>query len=194
MFIYSTIYLQQVLGLSAIEAGLVYIPGTLVNFVVAGATSQIGEKVSPRVLVATGLALVGAGMLMLTGLGVDSHWTAILPGMIVSMVGVGLFNATSTNLALSSAPPEQAGLAAGIHDTFRQAGIAVGVAALGALVPSGANLIGDSPQGYVDGMSNALTVGGIVALAGAVATAMLIRSRRTVVASAIEPRLVAQPA
>ena len=196
VFLYSTIYLQQVLGLTAIEAGLVYIPGTIVNFVVAGATSQMGEKFSPRALVAGGLALVGVGQLLLTSVEVGSSWTATLPGTIVAMIGVGVFNATSTNLALSSAPPEQAGLAAGVHDTFRQAGIAVGVAALGALVPSGAGLIVSSPQAYVNGMTNALTVGGAVALVGAGATWLLIQGRRgepakTVV---IEPRLVPQPA
>jgi EmrB/QacA subfamily drug resistance transporter len=52
MWLYMTLYLQQILGLSAIEAGLVYLPGTLLNFVVAGATAQVGQKVSPRVLVA----------------------------------------------------------------------------------------------------------------------------------------------
>ena len=59
IFLYITLYLQQVLGLSAIEAGLVYLPGTIINFVVAGATSQLGEKISPRMMIAVGLALVG---------------------------------------------------------------------------------------------------------------------------------------
>ena len=82
-----------------------------------------------------------------------------------------------SNVALSSAPAEQSGLAAGVNDTFRQAGIAVGVAALGALVPAEAALGGGSPVEYVDGMNNALLAGGALSLVGAVAAALLIGRR-----------------
>ena len=61
LWFYMTLYLQQILGLSAIEAGLIYLPGTILNFVVAGATANVGQRVSPRVLVSVGLGLVGAG-------------------------------------------------------------------------------------------------------------------------------------
>jgi EmrB/QacA subfamily drug resistance transporter len=66
MWLYMTLYLQQILGLSAIEAGLVYVPGTMVNFFVAGATASVGQKVSPRVLISAGLALIAAGQALLT--------------------------------------------------------------------------------------------------------------------------------
>ena len=140
MWLYMTIYLQQILGLSAIEAGLVYVPGTLLNFFVAGAMASVGQKVSPRVLIAAGLALIGAGQALLTVLAVDSPWWMFLPGLLVAMLGTGMFNPAVSQVALSSAPPEQSGLAAGVNDMFRQAGIAVGVAALGALIPAGAAL------------------------------------------------------
>ena len=91
------------------------------------------------------------------------------------MVGTGIFNPTVSQVALSSAPPEQSGLAAGVNDMFRQAGIAVGVAALGALIPAGAAFGDGSPQAYVDGFHDALWVGAVLALAAAVATALLIR-------------------
>ena len=175
MWLYMTLYLQQILGLSAIEAGLVYVPGTLLNFFVAGATASVGQKVSPRVLVAAGLALIGAGQALLTLVEVDSSWWLFLPGLLVAMVGTGMFNPALSQVALSSAPPEQSGLAAGVNDMFRQAGIAVGVAALGALIPAGAAFGDGSPQAYVDGFHDALWVGAVLALAAAVATALLIR-------------------
>jgi EmrB/QacA subfamily drug resistance transporter len=178
MWFYMTLYLQQILGLSAIEAGLVYVPGTLLNFVVAGSMASVGQKVSARVLLAAGLALVGAGQALLTLLGVDSSWWLFLPGLLVAMVGTGILNPTISHVALSSAPPEQSGLAAGVNDMFRQAGIAVGVAALGALVPAGAALGDGTPQAYVDGFQDALWVGAVVAVAAAAATALLIRGRR----------------
>ena len=177
MWLYMTLYLQQILGLSAIEAGLVYVPGTLLNFVVAGSMASVGQKVSARVLIASGLVLVGAGQALLTIVAVDSSWWLFLPGLLVAMVGTGILNPIVSQVALSSAPPEQSGLAAGVNDMFRQAGIAVGVAALGALVPAAAALGDGSPQAYVDGFHDALWVGAVLACAAAAATALLIRGR-----------------
>ena len=80
IFLYVTLYLQQVLGLSAIEAGLVYLPRTIVMFVVSGATSAVGEKVSARVMVAGGLALVAIGMGLMTLAGRQLVWLVLCPG------------------------------------------------------------------------------------------------------------------
>jgi EmrB/QacA subfamily drug resistance transporter len=176
MWLYMTLYLQQILGLSAIEAGLVYVPGTLLNFVVAGATASVAQSVSPRVLIAAGLTLISAGLALMTIVGPDSSWWLFLPGLLVAMVGTGMVNPAVSQVALSSAPPEHSGLAAGVNDMFRSAGIAVGVAALGALVPAAAALGDGSPQSYVDGFHDALWVGAVLALAAAVATALLIRA------------------
>jgi EmrB/QacA subfamily drug resistance transporter len=178
VYLYATLYLQSVLGLSAVEAGLVLLPGTVVNFAVAGATAQILERgVQPGALVAGGLALSGAGMALMTLAGVGSSWTAMLPGLLVGMVGVGLFNPAVIAVALDGIPAEQSGLAAGVNDTARQAGIAVGVAALGALIPAGSAL-GGSPAAYVGGLHDALFAGAALALVGAVAAGLLIGVRR----------------
>jgi EmrB/QacA subfamily drug resistance transporter len=179
VFLYTTLYLQQVLGMSPIEAGLAYLPATVVIFFVSGATANLGEKVSPRVMIAGGLALVAVGMGLTTMAGAESSWTALLPGLLVAGVGCGLFNPALTAVALGSAPVEQSGLAAGTNDTFRQAGIAVGVAALGALVPAGAAFDTARHAEYVDGLHDALWAGAGVAALGAVAAAMLIRSFAT---------------
>ena len=177
MWLYMTLYLQQILGLSAIEAGLVFVPGTLLNFFVAGSMASVGQRVSARVLIASGLLLVGAGQALLTIVAVDSSWWLFLPGLLVAMVGTGILNPTVSHVALSSLPAERSGLAAGVNDMFRQAGIAVGVAALGALVPASAALGDGSPQSYVDGLHDALWVGAVLAAACAAATALLIRGR-----------------
>ena len=179
VFLYTTLYLQQVLGLSAIEAGLVYLPGTLIMFVVSGMTANLMDRVHPGALVSSGLALAAAGMALCLMAGPDSSWTAIVPGTVLAMIGSGLFNPSVIAVALGSVPAEQSGLAAGVNDTFRQAGIAVGVAALGALIPTEAALGGTDPAGYVDGMHDALLAGAGLAAVGAVATAFLIRSRAT---------------
>jgi EmrB/QacA subfamily drug resistance transporter len=174
VYIYATIYLQQVLGLSAIEAGLVYLPGTIVNAMVSGATANVSDKVSARVMVSAGLALVAAGLLMMTVPDANSSWLALEPGMLVAMIGTGMFNPAVIAVALGSVSEHQSGLAAGVNDTFRQAGIAVGVAALGAMIPTTALAKGDVTS-YVDGLHNALAAGAGLAAVGAVAAAYLIR-------------------
>src|SRR4051794_29075822 len=174
VYIFATIYLQQVLGQSAIEAGLVYLPGTILNAMVSGATAQVGDKVSARVMISGGLALVAVGLLMMTIPGANSSWIAIEPGMLVAMFGTGMFNPAVIAVALGSVSEDQSGLAAGVNDTARQAGIAVGVAALGALIPTSALATGDVDS-YVNGLHDALVVGGALAAVGAIAAAYLIR-------------------
>jgi EmrB/QacA subfamily drug resistance transporter len=186
IFLYTTLYLQQILGLSAIEAGLAYLPGTITMLFVSAATSALGAKVSARLMVAGGLALVSAGMLLFLLAGVGSSWTIILPGVMVALIGTGLFNPALTAVALGTVPPEQSGVAAGVNDTFRQAGIAVGVAALGALVPAQAAFGGGTPQSYVDGLHDAMLAGAALAAVGAVAAWFLISPRLGAAAPAPE--------
>jgi EmrB/QacA subfamily drug resistance transporter len=174
LFLYVTLYLQNILGLSAIEAGLVYLPGTLVMFVVSGLSAQVASKVAPGVMIAGGLALVAAGLAMFLNVEVDSSWTALMPGLLVASVGTGVFNPAVSAVALGSAPQHMSGLAAGVNDTFRQAGIAVGVAAFGAMIPSSAGLGAGDPGAFVDGLHVALLAGAGLAAVGAIASARLL--------------------
>ena len=104
----------------------------------------------------------------------------LLPALMVGGIGTGLVQpGASARVALGSVPQEQSGLAAGVNDTFRQAGIAVGVALFGALIPGSAALGHGSPQSFVDGLHTALIVGAVLAAIGAVASAKLIAVRRT---------------
>jgi EmrB/QacA subfamily drug resistance transporter len=133
LFLYLTLYLQSFLGYSPIDAGLRYLPITLASFFVAPFAGMALAKVQARYLLSAGLALVGVGLLAMGELGVDSEWTALLVGFIVGGVGIGLVNPVIADVALSVVPKEQSGMAAGINDTFRQVGIAVGIAAWGAI-------------------------------------------------------------
>jgi EmrB/QacA subfamily drug resistance transporter len=133
LFLYLTLYLQSFLGLSPIEAGLRYLPITVASFVVAPLSGMALAKVNARYLMAAGLALTGLGLFLMSGLQLDSEWTALLLGFLLSGIGVGLLNPVIADVALSVVPKEQSGMAAGINDTFRQVGIAVGIAAWGAI-------------------------------------------------------------
>jgi EmrB/QacA subfamily drug resistance transporter len=173
VFFYVTLYLQTVLGMSPIETGLVYLPGTFLVFVVSGMTAQLGAGASPAKIASFGLVLIGIGLALMLFVGVDSSWTVLLPGLLLASLGTGLFNPTASALALNALPAEQSGLAAGANDTFRQTGVAVGIAVLGTFVPADAALGGDL-QSYVDGLHTALIVCAAIAIVGAIATAWLL--------------------
>jgi MFS family permease len=177
LFIYTTLYLQGVLGLSPIQTGLVYLPGTVLMFVVSGLTAQFAARVSPAKLAVGGLSLVAVGMLSMLVTTTTSSWTALLPGVLICCLGTGIFNPAASALALDALPLEQSGLAAGANDTFRQGGTAIGIAVLGTLVPAGAALGGD-PTAYVAGFHHALIVAALIAVVGAtVGAALLLKTR-----------------
>ena len=133
LFLYLTLYLQGFLGHSPLEAGLRYLPITIASFIAAPIAGALLGRVQARFLMAAGLALAAVGLFLMAGLGVASDWTALLGGFLVAGVGVGLLNPVIADVALSVVPKEQSGMASGINDTFRQVGIAVGIAAWGAI-------------------------------------------------------------
>jgi MFS family permease len=151
-------------------------------------------------MVAVGLALVAAGMVLFTFADETLSWWAVMPGLLLACLGTGLFNPALSNVALGAVPVEQSGLAAGVNDTARQAGIAVGVAALGALIPAEAALTGGGAVEYVAGLHDAFYAGAVLAAAGAVAAALLIAKRFVAAAEipdetpVIEPRAVPEAA
>lgn len=177
LFLYLTLYLQSVLGLSPLQTGLVYLPGTLAMFVVSGLTASLAAKIPPARLATIGLAMVAVGLAMLLMIEVDSSWAVVLPGVMITCIGTGLFNPAASALALNALPEHQSGLASGANDLFRQTGIAVGIAALGTLVPA-ADALGGDPQRYVDGLHDAIIAASALAAIAAVATGALLSVRR----------------
>ena len=188
LFLYTTLYLQEVLHLSPFDTGLVYLPGTIVMFFVSAGSSQLVERTSPGALIVAGLMLVAAGLGLMTLADVNSTWVALLPGLLVVCVGTGLVNPALATVALGSADDAQSGLASGVNDAFRQGGIAIGVAAFGALVPASAALGHGSPESYVAGLHHALVIGAALAAVGGIITGKLIPFRRA--ASTTQPAAV----
>ncbi|MFT3900541.1 MAG: MFS transporter [Gordonia sp. (in: high G+C Gram-positive bacteria)] len=182
VFVYFTLYLQGVLGLSAIEAGLVPMPGTVMMLVAAGVTDKLLGRVAPWVLIAAGLLAVTAGMAWLTVGGTNSSPWDVVGGFLLAAIGAGVFNPVVSGVVLAESDHDDAGLATGINDTFRQAGIAIGVAGLGVFFPVRSVLQGGSPQAYVDGLHAALWCSAAIALAGAAVVAWLMRDARATTA------------
>src|SRR4051794_22657597 len=133
LFLYLTLYLQNYLGDTPFQAGVRYLPVTIMSFLVAPIAGSLLSRVPARFMLALGLAGAGTGLLLMTGVHAGDDWTTLLPGFIVTGAGIGLLNPVIADVALSVVPKEQSGMASGINDTFRQVGIAVGIAAWGAL-------------------------------------------------------------
>jgi EmrB/QacA subfamily drug resistance transporter len=176
MLTYLVLYIQNVLGYSPIEAGVRFLPLTLAIFLTAGVAGRLSARVPTRLLIGPGFVLIAIGLLLMHGLTPSSDWTALLPGMIVAGMGAGLVNVPLASTAVAVVEPERAGMASGINATFRQAGIATGIAALGAIFSSSVGQPATA-QGFVDGLNDILLVGVVVAVVSAVAAFTLIRQR-----------------
>jgi len=221
LFLYITFYLQNYLGHSPLEAGLIYLPFTVVNFFVAAAGGALLARLPARAIMSVGLLLTGAALLLMGGLDPTDEWTALLGGFILGGVGTGLLNPVIADVAVSVVPKEQSGMAAGINDTFRQVGIAVGIAAWGAIflgrgaekieelaagtpaatgerprqlieavssgnidnalasLPAGARerVASAAGEGFLSGLNEIFLLGGIFAVAAAIAALWLVRER-----------------
>ncbi|HVC71986.1 MAG TPA: MFS transporter [Acidimicrobiales bacterium] len=133
MLTYLTLYLQDLLGLSPFQGGLRLLPLTVLCFVVPLATRRLGEHTPPGLALGTGLLLSAVGLALMHGVTATSSWTRLLPGLIVSGLGIGVANPAIAKIALGVVSPERSGMASGISNTFRIGGLATGVAGLGAL-------------------------------------------------------------
>ncbi len=133
MFLYLTLFIQNVLGYGPFDAGLRFLPVTLLAFFVAPIAGRLTVRVPVRAMLGTGLVLVGAGLLLMSGLDATSGWTHLLAGSILAGAGIGMINPPLASTAISVVPPARAGMASGINSTFRQVGIATGIAGLGAV-------------------------------------------------------------
>jgi hypothetical protein len=106
------------------------------------------SRVQARVMLGIGLAGVGLGLLLMAGVDAGSEWTTLLGGFLVAGAATGLLNPVIADVAVSVAPREQSGMAAGINDTFRQVGVAVGIAVWGAIfVGRGADRVAELTAG-----------------------------------------------
>jgi predicted MFS family arabinose efflux permease len=133
MFLYLTLYLQNQLGYGPLETGLRFLPVTLLSFFVAPVAGRLSARMPVRFLLGGGLALVGIGLLLMRGVEPGSDWTALLAGFLFAGAGIGMVNPPLASTAVGVVDPARSGMASGINSTFRQVGIATGIAGLGAL-------------------------------------------------------------
>jgi EmrB/QacA subfamily drug resistance transporter len=165
VFFLNTIYLQDILGWSALETGLAFLPLVLAIGLAANAANQLIPRAGSRGLAALGLGLVAVGgILLVVAPDVASYWSDVLPGFIVLGFGVGLVFPAASIAALSEVGEDAAGLASGLIATGHELGAAFGVAAISAVATAASTFVG----GYADGFA------AVAALAGLVATISLV--------------------
>jgi EmrB/QacA subfamily drug resistance transporter len=159
MFLYLTIYMQGVLDFSPLETGLRFLPLTVLSFIASPISGKLSHRVPIRVLVGVGLGLVGVGLLLMHGLDAGSDVSALLPGFLVAGIGIGITNPGIGQAAIAVVPVAKAGMGSGINTTFRQVGIATGVASLGAVFQSQvdsklSSLLPNAPPGLAEAISS----------------------------------------
>ena len=165
---YLAIYMQNILGLSAVATGVRFLPMTVAIFVTAGIAGRLTSRVPRRLLIAPGFVLVGAELfLLMRGLTPSSGWTHLLAGMIVGGIGAGLVNTPLISTAVGVVEPTRAGMASGINLTLRQVGVATGIAALGTILASQirssvlSGLGGTALAGHAHALAHAISTGGV---------------------------------
>jgi EmrB/QacA subfamily drug resistance transporter len=173
LFLFMSLWLQNILGYGPFETGVRLLPFTVLLFLVAPSAGKLTSRRPLGDLLGAGLILLTAGLLMMRGLDAGSEWKDTLPGLLVSGAGVGLISPALAAAMVSVLPLEQSGLASGINNTFRQTGIAAGIAGLGAIFQRHA---GD-PAGFAAGLNDVFLVAAGTAALGAVAALLLVRVR-----------------
>jgi EmrB/QacA subfamily drug resistance transporter len=205
MFLYITIYMQDIQGFKPFEAGLRFLPITLISFFAAPMSGQLLNRLPARLFFGVGMTLVGIGLLLMGGISAGDEWTTLLAGFLVAGTGIGMTNPAIASIAVGVVPAVKAGMGSGINNTFRQVGIATGIAGLGAifqhdiesrLVEAGApRELGETvastgtrvvaeqaPQfthaaqsAFIGALNELFLIAGIIALAGAFFGAILTR-------------------
>jgi EmrB/QacA subfamily drug resistance transporter len=180
MFLMLTLYMQQVLGYSAMKTGVAYLAVAGTSIIWANVAAALVSRVGVKPLIILGMAMLSVGMLLFTQLEVDgSYWTGLLPGFLIIAFGLAFCFVPISIAALAGITPSEAGLASGLINTTQQIGGAVGIAILSTIAISTTDDAVASgtaaPQALVNGFQAAFWTGAAIAAAGVVAAIVFIK-------------------
>jgi EmrB/QacA subfamily drug resistance transporter len=180
VFFFLALYMQNILRYSPLEAGVRFLPSTLMIVGVAPVAGRLSDKIGPRWLIVGGLLVVAASLFTFTGIAVDSTYLDLLPGFVLLGIGIALTMSPMTTAAMNAVPVQKAGVASGVLSMFRMVGGSLGIAVTGAIFQSavGSNFESAGPQEFVDALALAMAVSAFVALLGATVAALAIRAQR----------------
>jgi len=181
MFFFISLYLQRVLGFSALEAGLAYLPlaGTIV--ISAGVASQAVERIGVKPALVFGLSAIAVGLAWFSQVDADGSYVSdVLGPSIVAAIGLGFSFVPVTIAAVAGVSDDEAGLASGLVNTSQQVGGALGLAVLATIANSTTNGLpggAQNPAALTEGFQDAFLVGSGFALVGVVLALVLLRHR-----------------
>jgi EmrB/QacA subfamily drug resistance transporter len=182
IFVFFPIYMQNLLGWSPIQAGAALLPWTILIVIFAPIAGKLSDHVGSRWLMAGGMATVGLCCLELSTVAVGSTFWRLLPGFILGGLGMAFVMTPMSAAVMGSAPVDKAGVASGVLNTFRQVGVALGIAITGAIVTNreaAARAAGaDPPHAFVHGLTFAMRVSALICFGAAIAAAVLVRKVR----------------
>jgi EmrB/QacA subfamily drug resistance transporter len=176
VFFFLALYMQNILGYSPLEAGVRFLPSTLMIVGVAPVAGRLADRFGARWLIAGGLTIVAASLYTFSDLAVDSSYLDLLPGFMLLGIGIAMTMSPMTSAAMNAVAVEKAGIASGVLSMFRMVGGSLGVAVTGAIFQGS---VGDpttaTPADFVDALGHAMLVSAGVALLGAAIGALAIR-------------------
>jgi EmrB/QacA subfamily drug resistance transporter len=177
VFFFVSLYMQNILGFSAVEAGAAFLPMTLLVVLVAPVAGKLSDRVGSRWLMTAGMVLIGVQLLYYSTQGVDATFWSLLPGLLIGGVGMSLTMTPSAAAIIGSVSVDKSGVGSAVMNSMRQVGGSLGIAMMGAIM---AARVGDdrTPQAFVDGFSTTLVVSALIAFAGAVVAATTVRKVR----------------
>jgi EmrB/QacA subfamily drug resistance transporter len=180
VFFFMSIFVQRILGYSPVQAGAIFLPMTVLIILIAPPAGKLSDKVGSRWLMAGGLTLVGASLVLFSRLGIDSDFWDMLPALVIGGIGMASVMTPMSAAVMSSVSVAKAGVASGVLNTSRQIGGALGIALMGAILTSREeSALGHGatrPEAFMDGFQLALLVAAVIAFAGALTAAFLIRN------------------
>jgi MFS family permease len=178
VFFFVSLYMQNVLGYSAVEAGASFLPMTLLIIVLAPIAGRISDRFGSRGLMTGGMVLLACQLVYFSQLTADSTFWNLLPGLVLGGFGMSMTMTPSAAAATRSVPVAKAGVGAAVLNACRQVGGSIGIALMGAIM---AAELTEPPtvDSFMTGFERALLVAGAIALVGAVVAAWLIRPHDT---------------
>jgi len=179
VFFFLALYMQDILRYSPLEAGVRFLPSTLMIVGVAPVAGRLADRFGPRWLMVGGLLILTASLYSFSGIAVDSSYLDLLPGFMLLGIGIALTMSPMTSAAMNAVAVEKAGIASGVLSMFRMVGGSLGVAITGAIFQgaAGSSFVTATPQHFVEGLSNAMVVSGAVTLVGAAVAALAINAK-----------------
>jgi EmrB/QacA subfamily drug resistance transporter len=133
VFFFLALYMQDILGYSPLEAGIRFLPSTLMIVGVAPVAGRLSDRFGPRWLIAGGLLIVSASLFSFSRIQVDSGYLDLLPGFMLLGIGVAMTMSPMTSAAMNAVPVQKAGIASGVLSMFRMVGGSLGIAVTGAI-------------------------------------------------------------